>query len=267
MLKRSFAVTAATAIAMLGSGAVAGEYRVCPDEISLAYTGKFRPFQYQTSGGKIKGFDIDIARALCDEIGMQCNFKQIAWTALIPAMEAKKADAAIASMAATETRDERVDFTNKYYKPTGHFIGHRDIEFELSKNVLDNYIIGAERGTTHVRFIKDRFGDGVEVKTYNNQEDLNLDLLSGRIDLMIADTIMTHHSLLDTDRGESFELKGPELTDPKYYAGSAITLPEQGSGKLRRCFNKAISAIRKNGTYDEISKKHFGRNIYNGWGG
>jgi len=81
---------------------------------------------------------------------------------------------------------------------------------------------------------------------------------------MISDTIMTEQNFLKTERGERYEFKGPAFDDPKYYGDGTAIAVREGADQLRRCFNKAITGIRDDGTYDRISTKHFGRNIYDG---
>jgi len=244
--------------------AQASAYGECPDTLTLGIEAQYPPFQYISENGSLKGFDVDIANALCKEMGARCSWKQQDWAGIIPGLKAKKYDAAVASMAATKERDKEVDFTDKYYTVTGHFVGPKDKEIEISKDGLAGMRVGAQRATTQVRLARNRFGEVIDLKTYDTQKAVNLDLMSGRIDLMIADTIMIEQSFLNTERGQAFAFKGPKFDDPKYYGqGTAIAVRE-GADQLRRCFNKAIKGIRDDGTYDRISTKHFGRNIYDG---
>jgi len=263
-MKRTLRLVTTIGMIVAAPSALAGEYAKCPDALTLGIEAQYPPFQYIGENGNLKGFDVDIANALCEEMGATCSWQQQDWAGIIPGLKAKKYDAAVASMAATKERDKEVDFTDKYYTVTGHFIGPKDMTVEISKQGLAGMTVGVQRATTQVRLARHRFGEAIDLKTYDTQKAVNLDLMSGRIDLMIADTLMIEQSFLDTERGQAFEFKGQKFDDPRYYGDGTAIAVREGADQLRRCFNKAIKGIREDGTYDRISKKHFGRNIYDG---
>ncbi|SDG11843.1 L-arginine-binding protein /L-ornithine-binding protein [Limimonas halophila] len=264
MFVRVFAAVVGVSSLVTAVTAPAAAYENCPDTLTLGIEAQYPPFQHVDKNGNLKGFDVDIANALCNEMRANCSWKQQDWAGIIPGLKAKKYDAAVASMAATKERDEEVDFTNKYYTVTGRFVGPKDVEIEISKESLAGMTVGVQRATTQVRLARNRFGEAIDLKTYDTQKAVNLDLMSGRIDLMIADTLMIEQSFLNTERGRAFEFKGPKFDDPRYYGDGVAIAVREGADPLRRCFNKAIKGIRKDGTYDRISTKHFGRNIYDG---
>ena len=104
----SFAVSAAALALAIGAAQA-------QETIKIGTEGAYPPFNNLTADGKLVGFDIDIAQALCDEMKVKCEFVTQDWDGIIPALQAGKFDAIVASMSITPERQEKVDFTHKYY--------------------------------------------------------------------------------------------------------------------------------------------------------
>jgi len=264
MLRSLTALLAAAGVALSGVSAHAQDGASCPDELQLGIEAQYPPFQYKDEDGAYKGFDVDIAEAICDEMGMDCAWVEVAWAAMIPALKAKKYDVAVGSMAATDRRDQQVDFTNKYYDGAVQFVGRKDMDVEISKEGLEGLTVGVQRATTQEKLVTNRFAGVMDVRTYDTQKEVNLDLINGRLDLMVADRIVIDWSFLQSEDGQPFAFKGPKFGGPKYYGDGIAFAVREGDDRMRRCMNAGIAAIRENGTYQEISNEHFGRNIYNG---
>ncbi|SDG11867.1 amino acid ABC transporter substrate-binding protein, PAAT family [Limimonas halophila] len=255
---------AAVAVAFGAPAALAGNYEGCPAEITIGTEGAYPPFNYIGDDGELKGFDVDIAKALCEEMGADCTFETQSWSGIIPGLNAKKYDAIIASMSITEKRDEKVDFTNRYYKTPARFIAAKDMDVEISESGLEGKTVGVQRATVSADFVKDKFGDVANIQTYDTQEEATLDLVSGRVDLVVADAVKLKEGFLASDQGQAFEFKGPGFSDPKWFGEGIGIAVREGEDTLRECFNKAIAGIREDGTYDKISQDNFGMNIYGG---
>lgn len=258
-MKRLLTVVFAAASLVLAAGTVqAKDWKT----VRIGVEGAYPPFSYVDPDGRLAGFDIEIAQALCDQMGVKCTMVQQDWDGIIPALLARKYDAIVASMSITEERKKKVAFTNKYYNTPAKFARKKGSGIEISKAGLKGKTVGVQRATTHDNFITGEFGNDVNIKRYATQDEAYLDAVAGRLDLLLADSVAMDDGFLKTDKGANWEFVGPDYSDPKYFGdGAGIAIRKQDKD-LVAMFNKAIKAIRANGTYDRIAKKYFDFDIY-----
>ncbi len=247
------------AVAVCFAGPVAaGDW----DKVRIGTEGAYPPFNFVDKNGNLKGFDIDIAKALCEEMGVEYEFVIQDWDGIIPGLLAKKYDCIIASMSITEERKQKVDFTKKYYQTPARFVAEKGADIEISKEGLKGKTVGVQRATIHENFLRDRFGDAVDIKSYATQDEANMDLASGRVDLVIADATVLLGGFLETEAGEGYEFIGPGFTDEQWFGeGIGIALRKEDDD-LRKMFNEAIQAIRDKGIYQKINAKYFDFDVY-----
>lgn len=245
---------AATALVAIATSAMAADLKICVE-------GAYPPFSETNSDGQVVGFDIDIANALCSEIGKECEMVQVEWDGIIPALLERKCDAIVASMSITPDRQEVIDFTNKYYQTPAKFIAAKDSDLTDSAEGLAGKTVGVQRGTIHQDFMEGEFPD-VALSLYGTQDEAYLDLTAGRVDAVMADAQAMDDGFLKTDAGKDYEFKGEGYSDPKYHGTGAGIGVRKEDTELKEQLNGAIDAIRENGTYDEIQQKYFDYDIY-----
>jgi arginine/ornithine transport system substrate-binding protein len=243
---------------MVGTGVSAKEWK----KIRVGVEGAYPPFSWVESDGTLKGFDIEIAMALCKEIGAECTLVTQDWDGIIPALLARKYDAIIASMSITEERKKKVAFSEKYYNSPAKFARKKGSGITISKAGLKGKSVGVQRATTHDNFITGMFGSSVDIKRYATQDEAYLDAVAGRIDLLLADSIAMEDGFLKTDNGKGWEFVGPGYSEPKYFGDGAGIATRKQNSDLAELFSKAIKAIRANGVYKSINDKYFAFDIY-----
>jgi arginine/ornithine transport system substrate-binding protein len=231
-------------------------------KLRIGTEGAYPPFNLVDKNGQVQGFDIDIAKALCKEMGMESEFKVQDWDGLIPGLLAKKFDVIIASMSITDERKQKVDFTNKYYQTPARFVAKKGAGITVSKEGLKGKTVGVQRATIHENFVRDMFGDAVTIKAYATQDEADMDLVAGRLDLLIADATVLLGGFLSTDAGKGFEFVGPSYVDKKWFGEGVGIAVRKGDNELRQKLNKAIDAIRANGVYQKINAKYFDFDVY-----
>ena len=261
MTKRKLLAAAAIGLVMatLASGvADAKEWT----KVRFGVEGAYPPFSETTPSGELKGFDIDIANALCKQMKVECQLVQQDWDGIIPALLARKYDAIIASMSVTEERKQKVDFTKKYYQTPARFVRKKGSGLEINADSLKGKKVGVQRATIHDSFLTDNYGGTVDISRYGTQDEANLDLVSGRVDLLLADSVALDEGFLKTDQGKGYEFVGPSFDDPKWFGEGAGIAVRKEEADLTKALNAAIDEIRKNGTYDRIAKKYFDFDVY-----
>ena len=260
MRKLLTAVVTAVTVALVSTSAVAGDWK----KIRIGVEGAYPPFSSIMADGTLVGFDIDIANALCAELGAECELVPQDWDGIIPALLARKYDAIIASMSITEERKKKVAFTNKYYNTPAKFVRRKGSGIEISMEGLKGKTVGVQRATTHDNFITGEFGDSVDIKRYATQDEAYLDVVAGRLDLLLADSVAMEDGFLKTDQGKDFEFVGPDYSEIKYFGEGAGIAVRKKDQDLVDLLNKAIDAIRANGTYEKINGKYFEYDVYGG---
>ncbi|MGF1592522.1 MAG: ABC transporter substrate-binding protein [Kiloniellaceae bacterium] len=231
-------------------------------KVRIGVEGAYPPFSEVTADGQLVGFDIDIANALCAEMKVECELITQDWDGIIPALQARKYDAIIASMSITPERKERVDFTKKYYNTPAKFVRKKGSGIEITKESMAGKVVGVQRATIHDNFVSDVYGGTVEVKRYATQDEAYLDMVAGRVDLLLADSVALDGGFLQTDAGKDYEFVGPDYNDPQYFGEGAGIAVRKGESELLGKLNAAIEAIRANGTYKAIQDKYFDYDVY-----
>lgn len=254
---KTLKLLAAAGIALAAlSGAANAEMKV-----RIGTEGAYPPFNFKDASGELKGFDIDIAKALCAEMKAECTFVAQDWDGIIPALIAKKYDAIIASMSITEERKKKVDFTDKYYSTPAKFIVDKKSGIaDVSAEAMKGKTIGTQGSTIHANFLEDLY-KGSTIKLYKTQDEANADLASGRLDAVLADSAVLLEWMKTKD-GKCCKFTGPNFTDVKYFGVGAGIAVRKGENELREAFNKAIKGILANGTYKKINDKYFPFSVY-----
>lgn len=255
-----FLTSAVAAMAIVFAAGAADAQQM--KKVKIGTEGAYAPFNFIDANKQLQGFDVEIAKAICAAAKFDCEFVVQDWDGIIPGLNAKKYDAIIASMSITDERKKVVDFTDRYYKTPARFVRKMGSKLEITDAGLKGKKVGVQRATIHENFLKDKYGKIVEVRSYATQDEANLDMVAGRIDLLLADSVVLSEGFLKTADGKAFEFVGPDFTDKKWFGDGAGIAVRKGDKELREAINKAIAQIRADGTYKKINDKYFPFSIY-----
>ena len=245
----------------LALGTIAATAFAQGKDLKVAIDPTYEPFTYRAEG-KPTGFDVDIANALCDELKRKCVFVEQVWDSMIPGLMAKKYDIILSSMSITEDRLKQIDFTDKYYNTPSRVVTKKDVNYTGPAS-LKGKKIGVLKASTQEKFALGELKPaGVEVVSYEAQNQVYLDIKAGRLDGTVADYVEVTGGFLNKPEGKDHELKGEPLFTPKYFGvGAGIGL-RKGQDALKSELNAAIKAIRASGAYKKINDKYFKFDVY-----
>ena len=250
LLVAALAATAATGVAQ------AKEWKT----VRFGIEGAYPPFSWTEADGSLKGFDVDMANALCTEMQVKCKIVAQDWDGIIPSLLARKYDAIIAAMSITEERKKKIDFTGKYALIPNKFIAKKGAG--LNFDDLSGQKIAVQRATTHDKYLTDNYGDTVEIVRYGSFDEAYLDLANGRVAAVLGDASALEEGVLNKAGGEAYEFVGPSLTDPKWFGeGFGIALRKQDKD-LTKQLDAAILSLREKGIYQDIAAKYFNYDVY-----
>ncbi len=221
----------------------------------------YPPFADQKADGSRTGFEIELGEAICKAMGETCVWTPIAWDGIIPALNAKKIDAIFASMSITEKRMKVINFSDKYYNTPAAIVGPKSSKIDGSPESVKGKIVGVQVSTTHADYAKKHFADMAgEVKTYQGFDQHNADLVAGRVDAVVGDSL-AFAAFLEKDGKDCCEIKGYLSDEAVFGKGVGVGLRKDDADLLKK-FNEAIAKVRADGTYEKIAKKYFDFDIY-----
>ena len=235
--------------------------------VKIATEGAYPPWNATDSSGQLVGFELDLAKELCQRMGVECEIVAQDWEGIIPALQAGKYDAIMAGMSITEERQQVIDFTESYCDDAGLFRGAQgqrprggrpaprtrstsssvepdeQAAIDALKETLDGKAVGVQVATIHANFLESQLGDVVEVRKYDTQENLDLDLQAGRIDAALAD-MSYWKPLLETEKGAELHPDRPGARPGPVRRRASASACARRTRICARVFDKAIDEVR-----------------------
>lgn len=221
-------------------------------EFRYAMSGLYKPFNFKENG-KLVGFDVEIGEALAKKMGMKPVAVTNPWETLIQGLKAKKFDAILASMTVTEERKKSVNFTDTYYRSGAQIFVAKDNETIKSVADLKGKKIGVVKASTYKELALQNTDQG-NIVEYDSDITALMDLPTGRLDAVITDQMVGLPIIKDG------AIKIKDVGKPLSHDDQAIAVRKEDKELLDK-LNKALAEIIKDGTYDKISNKWFGRSI------
>ena len=247
------------------------------DKIKIGTEGAYPPWNSKDASGKLIGFEVELAWTLCRYIGQQCEIVEQDWDGMIPALIMRKFDAIMAGMSITAERQKAISFSQGYADEVASLAVMKGSDLEgistseginLTKktgavkkdlktltSALAGKTVCTQTATIHQNFLESGDVGKINVRTYKTQDEVNLDLTSGRCDVALAAAVaFTDYA---EKSGKPVVLVGPTFSGGAFGNGVGVGIRKDDT-ELLKAFNKAIDKARKNGDISRIATKWFG---------
>ena len=203
----------------------------------------YPPFYEADSSGKFVGWETEIGEALCAAMNEECEWVGVAWDGIIPALLAKKIDAIVGSMSITEERLKTIAFSDKYYNTPAAIVAAKSMDIDGSPESVKGKIIGVQVSTTHQNYVEATFESMADsVKTYQDFNEHNQDLIAGRVDAVVGDSL-AFADFLSSPEGSDFEIKSTLSDEAIFGLGVGAGIRKEDTELVEK-FNAAIKQIR-----------------------
>ena len=216
--------------------------------LRVATEPAFPPFEFQSKGGELAGFSIDLIRAIATAANFRVEFQSLPFDGIIPALQAKTIDGAISSITITEERAKTVAFSRPYFKAGLAIAIRADNQSITGFDSLQNKKIAVQIGTTGAQKAKSVIG--AEVRSFDSAPLALQELQNGNVDAVINDAPVTLYAI-NTGNLQGIKVIEQLLTEEFYGIATAKNSP------YLSLINHGLTKILKNGNYQQIYQKWF----------
>lgn len=250
-----------------------------PNPLRVATEGAYPPYNMVDAGGNLVGFEIDMMKDVCKRMGTECQFVAQAWDGMIPALQAGRFDAIVAGMSITDERAQAVDFSAGYTTTPAYLVSananplqqedfgvekvdlteitpEEQAAIDKLRAALKGKVMGVQTATIHANFAEQYLGDVVTLRRYDTQENLALDMQTGRIEVGLADAV-TWNAFLQRPEGKDFSFFGPGFDGGLFGRGQGIAIAKNRPDLLA-ALNKALAEMKADGSMKNLSVQWFG---------
>jgi len=217
----------------------------------------YPPFNYAGADGNPVGFNVDLARQLCDEIKASCTIQARRFELLLDALDDNRGDAVIASIAITPATRQRADFTDPYYRTPARFVARSDTPIgDVLPETVEGKKIAVVAGTAHEAFLKAMF-TAADVRSYANAEAAREALRNKDVDLLFGDGVTLAFWLNGSDSAGCCVFRGGPFLESQYFGEGVGIAVKRGNDLLRQALNWALFRTWEKGGFTDLWLRYF----------
>lgn len=218
----------------------------------------FPPFNFTLPDNSLVGFNVDLARALCEELQVACTIQARRWDTLVGSLDENKGDALIASLAVNAQTREKLDFTAPYFIMPGRFAirAGRPPAPAATPEKMDRSKVGVASGSAHEAWLR-KFFPRLDVKTYEGVEATRAALVKGDVDAVFGDAVSLGVWINGASSQNCCVFFGGPFIDYDYFGEGLAIGVRKNNTTLRRALDYALAQLAERGVFAELYLKYF----------
>ena len=217
----------------------------------------YPPFNHAGPDGNPAGFNVDLARMICEELKIACTIQMRRFDTLIDSLVENRGDAVIASIAVTPQTRGRVDFSDPYYRTPARFVSRRDFAIDdIKPEHLEGRKVAVVAGTAHEAYIKTLFTEA-DLRAFPDAEAARGALMRSEVDLLFGDGISLAFWLNGTASAGCCMFRGGPFGDSRYFGEGVGIAVRRGNDPLRQGFNWALFRLWERGRFSDLWLRYF----------
>lgn len=227
------------------------------ETLRIVTDGDYPPFNYRDGAGTLTGFNVDLARALCDELSLRCIIDTLDWDKQLTALEKGKVDAVIASRKITAANRRKILFTDKYYRTPARFAVRQDTKLaDISPEGLRGKSIAVRRGTAHEAYLRQFFKNS-RIRSFTSHALAREALSEGAVDALFGDAVSLMFWIAGTSSQACCRFAGGPYTETKFFGDGVGIAVRKNNTKLARILNYGLERLRQRGIYRDLFLRYF----------
>ncbi|WP_310619339.1 transporter substrate-binding domain-containing protein [Flexibacterium corallicola] len=227
-----------------------------PDKIRFLTTDDFPPFSFRDGEGRLMGFNVDLARAICEEMEIACSLQIKPFSQLLPALEGREGDAIIAGISQTPNRLDKLLYSKSYMRFPGVFIIPIGSNFDPLPEQVKGSKVSVVKNSRHEAFLE-RFFPDVERISFNLPAEARASLVKGQVDAHFGDAVRLSFWLDSNSALKCCQFSGGPWLDPLYFGEKMSVAVRPSDQTIKENIDLALDRLQSNGRLSELYLRYF----------
>jgi len=217
----------------------------------------YPPFNFAGPDGNPAGFNVDLARLVCEDLKVTCTVQMRRFDTLFDSLDANRGDAVIASIAVSGHTRQRADFSDPYYRPAARFVVRSDAPIDaITPEAVEGKKVAVVAGSAHEQYLRTLFTEA-DVRGYPDAEAAREALRQGQVDFLFGDGFALSFWLNGASSAGCCAFAGGPFIESRYFGEGIGVAVKRGNDTLRRAINWALFRIWETGRFTELWLRYF----------
>ncbi len=217
----------------------------------------YPPFNFAGADGNPTGFNVELARMICEELKVTCTVQMRRFDTLIDSLDANRGDAAIASISVSKETRNRADFTDPYYRPSARFVVRTGMATAaVTPEAMERKKVAVVTGSAHEQYLRTLFTEA-DVRPYPDAAAAREALRKGEVDYLFGDGFALSFWLNGASSGGCCAFVDGSFTESRYFGEGIGVAVKRGNDTLRRAINYALFRIWETGRFTDLWLRYF----------